>query len=140
MLTADPRALPAVLVAQLKQQFLVPQAAVRLWGVDAAYSDLLQTQEVSDEARALAQSLSLPFCGLNAGGEAVKWLDDFHTVASMAMVPLRHGAGDGCFGLLVLGSPDPTRYAADIGTDFLMRIGELAGAALSRLLPGTAQP
>jgi len=140
MLTADPRALPAVLVAQLKQQFLVPQAAVRLWGVDAAYADLLQTQEVSDEARALAQSLSLPFCGLNAGGEAVKWLDDFHSVASMAMVPLRHGAGDGCFGLLVLGSPDPTRYAADIGTDFLMRIGELAGAALSRLLPGTAQP
>ena len=28
---------------------------------------------------------------------------------------------------------DPTRYAADMGTEFLMRIGELAGAALSRL-------
>ena len=38
------------------------------------------------------------------------------------------------FGLLVLGSPDPTRYSADMGTDFLVRIGEVAGAALSRLV------
>jgi hypothetical protein len=33
----------------------------------------------------------------------------------------------------VLGSPDPTRYAADMGTDFLARIAEVASAALSRL-------
>lgn len=137
MLTSDARALPDVLVTQVKQQFLVPQAAVRVWGVDATYADLPQVQGVSDEARSMAQSLTLPFCGLNAGGDVVKWLEDSHTVASMAMIPLRHGPGDGCFGLLVLGSPDPTRYAADMGTDFLMRIGELAGGALSRLLPPT---
>ena len=138
MLTPDPRDLPDVLVSQVKQQFLVPQAAVRLWGVEAAYAELPQAQGVSEEVRAMAQSLSLPFCGLNAGGEVVKWLEDAHTVASMAMIPLRHGPGDGCFGLLVLGSPDPTRYGADMGTDFLMRIGELASAALSRLLPAQA--
>ena len=28
------------------------------------------------------------------------------------------------FGLLVLGSPDPTRYSADMGTEFLTRLGE----------------
>jgi hypothetical protein len=39
------------------------------------------------------------------------------------------------FGLLALGSPDATRYSADMATDFLARIGEVAGAALSRLLP-----
>ncbi len=49
------------------------------------------------------------------------------------MLPLRQG--DACFGLLVLGSPDPTRYAADMGTEFLMRIGEVSSAALSRLRP-----
>ena len=32
-----------------------------------------------------------------------------------------------------MGSPDPTRYSADMGTDFLMRIGDVASAALSRL-------
>ena len=51
------------------------------------------------------------------------------------MVPLRHEAGAGAFGLLVLGSPDPTRYSADMGTEFLARIGEVASAALTRLLP-----
>jgi uncharacterized protein YigA (DUF484 family) len=138
MLTPDPRDLPDVLVSQVQQQFLVPQAAVRLWGVEAAYAELPQAQGVSEEVRAMAQSLSLPFCGLNAGGEVVKWLEDAHTVASMAMIPLRHGPGDGCFGLLVLGSPDPTRYAADMGTDFLMRMGELASAAMSRMLSAPA--
>ena len=35
----------------------------------------------------------------------------------------------------MLASPDPTRYTADMGTEFLSRIGDIAGAALSRLLP-----
>lgn len=134
MLTENPSALPGVLLAHLRQQFMVPQAAVRLWGVAPECEGLPETQGVSEEARALAQSLSLPFCGLNTGAAPVKWLEDAHTVASMALIPLRHGAGDGCFGLLVLGSPDPTRYAADMGTDFLIRIGELASASLCRLL------
>ena len=36
---------------------------------------------------------------------------------------------------MVLGSPDPTRYSADMGTEFLSRLGELASAALTRLRP-----
>ena len=51
------------------------------------------------------------------------------------MIPLRHGATVEAFGMLVLASPDPTRYTADMGTEFLQRIGELSSAALSRLLP-----
>lgn len=38
------------------------------------------------------------------------------------------------FGLLVLGSPDPTRYTADMGVEFLVQVGEVAGASLARLL------
>ncbi|MCB1973949.1 MAG: DUF484 family protein, partial [Burkholderiaceae bacterium] len=37
------------------------------------------------------------------------------------------------FGLLVLGSPDPQRFDATMGTDFLSRMAELASAALQRL-------
>jgi uncharacterized protein YigA (DUF484 family) len=37
--------------------------------------------------------------------------------------------------MLVLASPDPTRYTAEMGTEFLERIGEIASAALSRVLP-----
>lgn len=37
------------------------------------------------------------------------------------------------FGLLLLASPDPQRYHAGMGTDFLERIGELASAALMQM-------
>ena len=37
-------------------------------------------------------------------------------------------------GLLVLGSPDATRYTADMGVDFLLQVGDIASAALARLL------
>jgi uncharacterized protein YigA (DUF484 family) len=52
----------------------------------------------------------------------------------MAMVPLRSSQSAQAFGLLLLGSPDPTRYSAEMGTEFLSRFGEIASAGLSRLL------
>jgi uncharacterized protein YigA (DUF484 family) len=133
MRTTDPAALPAT----LKHEFLIPQAALRLWALAPTYADSDFAQSVSEDVKTFAGSLSLPYCGVNAGFEAVGWLEDPASVASVAMIPLRQGpaAEGGVFGLLVLGSPDPTRYAAEMGTDFLMRIGELAGAALWRLRP-----
>ena len=133
LLTASAAALPARLVDELRHEFMIPQAAIRLWGSDAAFAALPFAQGVSDDAKSFVGSISLPYCGVNNGFEAAAWLDDASSVMSLAMIPLRHG--DRAFGLLVLGSPDPTRYAADMGTEFLMRIGEVASAALSRLLP-----
>ena len=135
MLTSDAAALPEVLVRELKAQFLVPQAAARVWGVDAAYAGAPFAAGVSEDLKAFAGGLTQPYCGANTGFEAARWLDDATTVASLAMVPLRRSSANGAFGLLVLGSPDPTRYAADMATDFLARIGEVASAALTRLLP-----
>ena len=57
-------------------------------------------------------------------------------VQSLALLPLRDGAIDStepAFGLLVLGSHDPARFDAAMGTEFLTRMAELASAALSRL-------
>ena len=136
MITPDAAELPEVLLRELKQQFLIPQAGIRIWGVAEPFAALPFALGASDDARILATSLGIPYCGVNAGFEAVRWLDDPASVASMAMVPLRRGASDDAFGLLVVGSPDPTRYSADMGTDFLQRIGEIASAGLTRLLPG----
>ncbi len=133
MRTGDPADLPAIIVATLKHEFLIPQAAIRLWSLAPGHAASDFARSVSDDVKTFAGSLTLPYCGVNAGFEAVSWLEDPQTVASLAMIPLRHG--DAVFGLLVLGSPDPTRYAAEMGTEFLMRIGELAGAALWRLRP-----
>jgi uncharacterized protein YigA (DUF484 family) len=135
MLTTDAATLPEVLVRELKSQFLVPQAAVRVWGVDAAHAGSAFASGVSEDAKDFASGLTQPYCGANTGFEAARWLDDVAVIASLAMVPLRRSASNGAFGLLVLGSPDPTRYAADMATDFLARIGEVASAALTRLLP-----
>jgi uncharacterized protein YigA (DUF484 family) len=134
LLTNDARELPEVAVQELQRQFLIPQAALRLWSLAPAYADDGVAQIVSDDAKAFASSLVQPYCGLNAGFEAVGWLESPTTVASMALIPLRHGLREEPFGLLVLASPDPTRFAADMGTEFLARIGETASAGLSRLL------
>jgi uncharacterized protein len=135
MLTANPSDLPAVLVRELKHQFMIPQAAIRVWGVAEVYNVLAFTQGVSEDAKSFTTSLTMPYCGVNSGFEASRWFDDASGVVSMAMIPLRQGAMTPAFGLLALGSPDPTRYTVDMGTDFLMRIGEIASAGLSRLLP-----
>ncbi len=131
LVTTDPAQLPSRIVESLKHEFMIPQAALRLWNIGNDHAALPFAQEVSDDAKAFTSSLTMPYCGVNAGFEAARWLDDPGTVMSLALLPLRQG--DTCFGLLVLGSPDPTRYSADMGTDFLMRIGEVASAALSRL-------
>jgi len=133
LLAADAQALPQVLVSELQHQFMIPQAAIRLWGADASFAGEPFAAPVSDDVKSFSDSLTLPYCGVNAGFEAVGWLDDPKTVMSVALIPLRQGNGS-MLGLLVLGSPDPTRYSAEMGTEFLMRIGEVAGAALSRLL------
>jgi uncharacterized protein len=145
LLTLDPLDLPEVLVGELQDLFMIPQAAVRLWNLapelSARAAEQAWGRAVSADAKSFAHSLTMPYCGANAGFEAATWLEAPSTVASLSMIPLRHSAamrsadGRDTFGLLVLASPDPTRYSADMGTEFLMRIGEMAGAALCRLLP-----
>ena len=135
LLVGPPSGLPDVLLASLRHEFLIPQAALRLWGADEAFAALPFTQGASEDTKSLATSLTLPYCGLNSGFEPASWLDEAGTVLSIALIPLRAAASEPAFGLLVLGSPDATRYGADMGTEFLLRIGEVASAALTRLLP-----
>ncbi|HEX6706376.1 MAG TPA: DUF484 family protein [Albitalea sp.] len=136
MLTGNAADLPGVVVDEAMHQFMIPQAGIRVWGAAPAFASLPFARDVGDDAKAFASSLGLPYCGLNSGFEAAQWLEDPAAVMSIALIPLRHGPGaSNAFGMLVLGSPDPTRYSADMGTEFLMRIGEIASAGLSRLLP-----
>ena len=136
MLTANAADLPEVLVDELKHQFMIPQAAIRVWGAAEAFEALPFSKPVSDDAKAFAASLTQPYCGVNSGFEAVRWLDDASQAASVALLPLcPYGRPAAAFGLLLLASPDPTRYSADMGTEFLERIAEVSSAALSRLLP-----
>ena len=139
MNTSDAAALPEVLCAELRHQFLIPLAGVRLWGVAAVHAGAVFAQEVSEDVKSFAASLSQPYCGINSGFEAARWLDapEGGGATSLALIPLsRKLNGEAqSFGMLVLGSPDPTRYTAEMGTDFLTRVGDITSAALARLLP-----
>ena len=132
-LVARPVDLPAVLISEMKSQFSVPQAALKLWDVAEVYAGEPFAQGASDDVRSLASSLTAPYCGVNAGFDAVRWLDDPQAAASLALIPLRAGAAAPAFGLLILASPDSQRYQAGRATDFLERIAELTSAALSRV-------
>jgi uncharacterized protein len=132
-LTNTDRLLPQKIVDGVQGQFLVPQAAIKVWGVAPAYADELFAQGVSEDARTFASSLSSCYCGINSGFEAASWLPDPNLAQSLALIPLRAGASPQAFGLMVLASPDAQRFNSNMGTDFLERIAELASAALSRL-------
>lgn len=159
----DPQQLPQAVVQGVQHLFDVPQAAVRVWDVAPAYLHCDFAQGASGDARTFASSLTMPFCGPNLGFEPASWLgvvaasanagadaataldaiaaverpDELGGPArSLALLPLRAGAIDSAtpaFGLLVLGSPDPQRFDATMGTDFLARMAEIASAALLRL-------
>jgi len=131
--------LPHVLLAELRHQFMIPQAGLRLWGVAPEHEASEFAASVSPDVRSFASSLSQPYCGVNSGFEAARWLglsESGGTATSLALIPLHQPSAneDKPFGLLVLGSPDPTRYTAEMGTDFLTRVGEIASAGLAGLL------
>ena len=130
------RALPATISASIATRFMVPQVAIKVWGVDARYGTEAFAGGVSEDAKTFASSLTQPYCGVNSGFEAASWLEDKAMAMSLALIPLRDstaGPTSPAFGMLVLASPDPQRFNSDMGTDFLERIAELASAALSRL-------
>ena len=128
--------LPECVVAQMREKFHVPQAAIKVWDVAPAFADGAFAQGVSDDAKVLASSLDSPYCGANLGFEATRWLPDVDAAASVALLPLRDGdirTAGSAFGMLVLASPDATRFDSGMGTEFLERIASLASAALLRL-------
>ena len=133
LLTANARDLPAAIVDALTVQFLIPQAAIKVWQVNDVFADEGFCAGVSADTQTFTRSLTAPYCGVNSGFEAANWLPEPALALSIALIPLRADPAQDAFGLLVLASADPDRFHADMGTDFLAQIGDLAGAAISRL-------
>jgi hypothetical protein len=120
------------LTDEIMNIFSVPHATIRLWHVNEHYKDEWFTKDVSEAITIFSQGLQIPYCGKNNAFEASRWFDDSPQIASIALIPLRTDLKT--FGLLVLGSPDETRFRADMATDFLIAISKTASAALSCLI------
>ncbi len=118
------------LFTHLGEDFAVPHVAFRLWNLPAQ-EGAAEFGEVNEQTRIFAASLAHPFCGANAGFEAVAWFGEAgQHVRSVALVALRREAET--FGLLALGSEDVQRFYPEMGTLYLGHLGELASAALLR--------
>jgi hypothetical protein len=133
LLVRAPADLPERVLEELRERFQVPQVALKVWAVADAHRTEPWAQGASGDVRSLASSLAQPYIGANAGFEAVHWLPEPERAASLVLLPLRDTVETPAFGLLVLASPDPQRFAAGMATDLIERLGEIVSAALARL-------
>jgi len=103
----------------LREDFAVPHVVLKLWASD----------EVPAELRDTAENMGAPQCGAAAGSPFLGWFGEAADhVRSIALIPLGQTRN---LGLLALGSEDPQRFFADMGTLYLRRIGELTAGALA---------
>ena len=130
---ADQAGVIRALYSHLGGAFAVPHVTLRLWG--AGQGEGHELAAVADAAKAFASGLQRPYCGTVTGQESLAWFGEAAThLRSMTQVPLREPGG-ACFGLLVMASEEPHRFYPELGTLFLERIGEMASAALLRVVP-----
>ncbi|MBK1617017.1 hypothetical protein CKO42_00835 [Lamprobacter modestohalophilus] len=111
----------------LREQFSADAVAVKLFPVDAnerAADPLVRSfADFIDSNRCLCG----PFAAEQAGGLFGKLPVEIH---SAALIPIRAHEQTG---VLAIGSADPKRFASDMGTDLLERLGAVAGAKLASL-------
>ena len=112
----------------LREDFSVPHVALRVWG-KPPLEGTLEGSPVEPELRDRAETMGAPQCGPAGGNPYLPWFRDAQEhVRSMALVPLGQTR---TIGLLALGSEDPQRFFAEMGTLYLRRIGELTAGALA---------
>ncbi len=112
----------------LQEDFAVPHVGLQYWGLMPAALDE-DVVAVSEAARMHVEGLRHAYCGAPENIEMLGWFGDAAPhVRSLALIPLRR-QGE-VFGVLALGSAEAERFYPEMGTLYLGRIGELAGAAL----------
>jgi uncharacterized protein YigA (DUF484 family) len=117
----------------LRDDFSIPHVALRLWGQPANTEEWPEFAEVSEELQVFAETLSQPYCGSTSGFETSSWFGDASKhVRSQALIAMRNGGGT--IGMIALGSEEAQRFYAGMGTLYLERLGEMASAALARVL------
>ena len=118
----------------LRDDFAIPHVALRLWSCPSGHEEMPEFAEVSSELQSFAETLTQPYCGSTSGFETSSWFGDEASrhMRSQALIALRRGGGT--IGMLAIGSEDAQRFYAGMGTLYLERLGELASAALARVL------
>jgi len=112
----------------LREDLAVPHVALRVWGrslPEGAPEGMAMDGELRDKV----ETMGAPHCGAAAGSPfAILFGEAQEHIRSIALIPLGQTR---TIGVLALGSEDPQRFYAEMGTIYLRRIGELAAGALA---------
>lgn len=118
----DTAQLPLHIQESLTEVFDLDAISLHCWGDFAA-------TEAPETLQRYAADMSTPRCG----PVPTEILDMFpESIQSVAIVPLWHPTTQTLSGVLVMGATQAERFASDMGTEFLLHIGQLCAAALSR--------
>lgn len=129
---ADYESLRVSLFDSLREDFAVPDVALRIWN-SVLSRDGEDFAPVTEAVRFFAGDLRHPYCGAPVNLEVLDWFGEAAPhVRSIALMPLRREAQ--IFGLLALGSEEAGRFYPEMGTLYLSRIGDLVAAAMRRQL------
>lgn len=128
----DYESLRHALFENLRDDFAVPNIALRVWNVVLSREGD-DFAPVSEALRLFAGDLHHPYCGAPANLEVLEWFGASAAhVRSVALLPLRRDAQ--VIGLLALGSQESERFYAEMGTLYVSRIGDIVASALRRQL------
>ncbi len=120
---------------QIQEKFRLDAVALRLAASDVAVDrdELVRPNDEDLEALLRLAARGVPVCGVVLPDPLCASLFGAAAdrIRSVVVVPL---AGEASEGVLVLGSQDPHRFEAGMATDYLLRLGELARAAVERHL------
>ncbi len=115
----------------LPEHFELSDTCLRIWAnpLNSRNRTNLVFSTVSEEAKTWITELAQPYCGLSTALIAENWF--IEPACSIAIIRLKL---EECIGFLAFASDDEKRFYAEMGTDFLTKIGEITSAALSRHL------
>ena len=113
----------------LPEHFNLSDTCLRVWArpLQAVTGANLVFGDLSEETKTWVRAHKTPYCGALPSIVTEDWFID--AAESVAIIPLQ---GAATFGFLALSSDDKNHFFAEMGTDFLVKIGELLSAALSR--------
>lgn len=130
----SPQHLPERITQGLALLFELPDIALQLWSLSRLDTLCTAQEPLEEDLQRKLADMTTPWCGSAddvIDERVLSWLPS--TPASLALIPLALGTPPQSIGVLVLGSPDATRFSDDMGTEFLQTIATLAAAALARL-------
>jgi uncharacterized protein YigA (DUF484 family) len=120
----------SVTYLNLREDFAVPNVAVRVWRGNARHRELPEFKPLDGPSRDFASALASPHCGNHAGVDAAALFGEASAhLKSFTCIPLRDTE---TFGLLALASEDAQRFYPEMGTLYLKRLGDLVGAGIAR--------